>query len=321
MNELKHGFKQLKKDILVLTHNDLDALGCLLNIQYALPKDNLDIYSTNYRNINEKCYEVEQRISDCKLLIICDVSFSQYKDKLLQLISSCKRESKKLLYIDHHEYPDNFFDDLNHITYVHDKTKSATMLTHNFFKNNQKCKALDNFTTLTDIYDIWRSRHKHFQTAIDLNSYFWLNDLIYLFNKIKENNYKLPNDYKKVIENYNFNAKINIKKFHENKLIFDSRDIRIAFIDDYIPEVIAEGFKKNLKSCIVASSYGIVRVRFNEFSDITKQQKQKIKSQILTSKDIGHLNAFALKVEKSGFDSIMKEIKKISSIISEEIRD
>ena len=70
-----------------LTHNDLDACGCVAVLEETLKP--VKYFYTNYADLHEKIFELtefckENRISN---VIIADVSLSQCRDSLIQLQS------------------------------------------------------------------------------------------------------------------------------------------------------------------------------------------------------------------------------------------
>lgn len=300
-------------------HNDLDQLGCMLNIHYGLPGANITFFHTNYRNITEVSHEAKEYIHkhDIQLLLITDVSFAQHRD-LLEMFSEMTTNGLKIIYIDHHIYPDNFFDGLN-MKVHHDITKAATLLTHEFFGNQNKSHNLDILTNTINIYDLWKVKEPNFKHSMELNEYFWEVGIEWLYNEITSSNYNLPGNYAQMVQQHNLDAKSNIEKYHNKNLIHSDGTTTIAFVDKFFNEILFDEFEKGIKFMIISNSYGVIRVRTSQFSDITDTVKNKIKYDILGASDIGHLNAYALKVKEVSFNHIMEEIKRISGIINKHI--
>ncbi len=304
-------------EVVVLGHNDLDQLGCMLNIECALPNTPKVYYHTNYRDLKDKVQDVMEYIRGNfnELLIITDVSFAETRDLLEELL----RLPCKVLYFDHHVYPDGFFDGLN-MTYVHDEGRSATKIVHDWFEVDSK--NLNALTELINSYDLWLTNNEHFRASMELNDYFWTQDIGFLFDKIVHHDYKLPSDYLDTVKRRNQVASETIQGYYSRGLIHTDNTTTIAFVDEFFNNILLDEFKRGVKVFIVANSYGVIRVRFNQYlgDELTEEVRQNIKTSILNGKNIGHLNAFAVKLEHNSFENIMREIKRISNIIKHRLK-
>lgn len=49
-----------EEELIVFTHSDLDAIGCMLNIEHKLPTVKKKYFHTNYSNIPERVYEIKE---------------------------------------------------------------------------------------------------------------------------------------------------------------------------------------------------------------------------------------------------------------------
>ena len=293
-------------------HNDLDALGCMLNLHAAYPKAKTETFHTNYRNLYDqvhKCIDFNRKHTP-DLLVIADVSFATERELLKELIDSM--QGRRVVYLDHHMYPEGFFDGLE-IEHVHDLDRSATQITHDFF--NIDHPVLNAMTTLIDVYDIWRIKSPLFTKALELNQYFWTVDIDWLAHEMISNGYKLPHNYQEVVKNLNSKAKKEIKGYYDRGLIHTNDVTTIAFVDDYFNQILMQEFNRGVKFLIIANSYGIIRVRINQYAGIPDSVKHKIKKAILQDENIGHMNAFAYKLEHNSFENIMKEIQRISEVL------
>ena len=316
----------MKQELVNLGHNDLDQLGCMLNIEYALPQFDKTYFHTNYKNIYDVVAEVTDYINkhDVGILLITDVSFAQFKHHLMSLVETCKANNTKIVYLDHHIADDNFFDEFENtdLTVVYNTSKSATKIVHDFFGNNGKDPKLDMLTRLIDVFDIWQDREPEFKTALSLNDYLWESiledgrDLQYLMETIVSRGYMLPENYSQKVNTRVAKAEQALIKFKEKGLIHTDGYTTIAFVDDYFNDILYKEFiEENREVVIIANSYGIVRIRFNTFGTLTKNEKTALKIAIIGDPNIGHLNAFSLKIEHNSFSNIMAEIKRISGII------
>jgi len=290
----------------------------MLNIEYALPNNSKEYFHTNYKNIEEITYNVIDSLQKHLpgLLIISDISFSDNRKELLKLINTSKRTNTKILFLDHHVYSDGFFNDLD-INYVHDINRSATKITNDYFKNSNK--NLDKLTNLIDIFDIWKINEDDINEAVLLNEFFWkyvnkhsIYDLMIL---IKNNDYKLPDNYEIIKSEIERESLKYIESLENKNLIHRDGFTTISFMDEYITEFSIKEFNKNTEVILIVHSYGVIRVRFNTISNLTDEFKLEVKKE-LNSENKGHLNAFPIEVKNSSFTNIMNEVKRIIDIIN-----
>jgi len=303
----------MNDELIVMTHNDLDALGCMLNIEYKWPQVRKKYFHTNYANITQIVDDIEDyaRRNKNTHILIPDVSFSTAKEHLKRLYNI-----GKCTVIDHHLYPDGFWDEFPDMKVIHDKTKSATLLCNEHLGNKGKNQNLDNLSTLIDVYDIWQVKNKHFDTAQDLNEYFWQYDIGYLCNEIIQNGYKLPKNYLSVVDKIHQNFNEAIDKFEKRKLIHRAGEITICFVDEWFNQILVKEMKRGKNFVIGANSHGIIKVRISEDSPYTDEQKNNLRISLTGTADIGHMNAFTYKMkEQVSFDNLMKEIQKVTKEI------
>ena len=305
----------MSNELIVFTHNDLDALGCMLNIEYKLPNVKKKYFHTNYANIDTIVDEILSYAEENgnTHIIIPDVSFSDNKDSLRRLynkFSSCS-------HIDHHMYPEGFWDEFPNMKVVWDKTKSATLLCNEHLDNTGKNERLDKLSRLIDVYDIWQEKHPAFDIAQDLNNYFWENEIGFLFNAIVQNNYKLPDNYMAVVQNIKNRYTAAIADYEKRNLIHRSNGITFAFVDEWFNQVLLQEMASGQKFVIGLSSYGIVRVRVNQFKDLKESDLNELRLRLTGNAEYGHLHAFTYKVKESGLDAIMAEAQKIANNIND----
>ena len=303
-------------EIVLLNHNDSDAIGCLTSIYEALPDIKITMFETNYQNIYEVADEMKRYIEQhqIKVLFVTDVSFSDTKPLLLELSTYCP----KFLWIDHHHYPDGFFDDLT-FKYVYDHKKSASLLTYEYFKLNERqderAVKLGKLIRLINAYDIWLKDTPEFQHGFNLNNYSMQYGVEQFATMLYNSGYKLPDNYLSWVQNYNTRFQEHYQKLQNKQLVFRANHISVVFSDEFIPEIVFEEHKHSM-AVMVANSYGLLRFRLNQ-DNFPDELKHKIKDQITP---VGHLNAFTIKINK-GFDNIMKEIQVYTTLISKEFND
>lgn len=305
----------MNTELIVFTHNDLDALGCMLNIEYRMPSIPKKYFHTNYVNITQIVDNIEEYIkgrTDIHILIP-DVSFSTAKDQLRRLYNL-----GKCTIIDHHLYPDGFWDEFPNMKVHHSTQKSATLLCNEYFGNTGKNVNLDKLTTIIDIYDLWQVKSPHFDLAQDLNEYFWQHDIAYLCNEIIQNEYKLPKNFLSVVDTIHANYNAALEKFEKRNLIHRSGEITICFVDEWFNQILIKEMKEGKNFVIGANSYGIIKIRISESAPYSDDVKNKMRIQLAGTADIGHMNAFTYKMKSSvSFDNLMKEIQKVVKVIEE----
>jgi len=303
-------------ELIVGTHNDLDALGSMLNIEFAYPNIKKKYFHTNYADIPKFVDEmiVYAQQNGIKGFLLPDVSFSDNKDSLRKLYNA-----GKVVVIDHHMYPEGFWDEFPEMTIVHDKTKSATKLCNEYFKNTGKNKHLDQLTTVIDIYDIWQKDEKAFSFSQDLNEYFWhkvrATSIETLLNEIVDVDYNLPSDFTGVVQNIKETYTKAMDEYETRKLIHRSGDITICFIDDWFNQVMLKEHENNQNFVIGINSYGITRIRINQDSPYSVEQINKLRLALTGNAEYGHLHAFTYKVD-NGLDNLMKEAQRIVESIN-----
>jgi oligoribonuclease NrnB/cAMP/cGMP phosphodiesterase (DHH superfamily) len=305
----------MSEELIVFTHNDLDALGCMLNIEFKMPGIKKKYYHTNYKNIPDIVDQIEAHIKEHgnTHILMPDVSFSDNKEHLRRLYTL-----GKCTHIDHHLYPDGFWDEFPDMKVVWDKTKSATLLCNEFFQNTGKNQSLDNLTHLIDVYDLWQTKSKYFGLSQDLNEYVWTHDLGLLSQKIVENDFNLPADFKDTVHGIREKYTKDIADFRARGLVQRSGDVTFAFVNDWFNQVLIEEMNNGVNVVVGISKFGITKVRINQDSDFTKEQLDRMRLELTGTSNIGHNLAFTYKCDTpKGFESLIDEAKKISCVIEQ----
>lgn len=304
----------MNNELIVFTHNDLDALGCMLNLEYRFPNVRKKYFHTNYANIIEltdEILEYQARVGNTHI-VMPDVSFSDNKDSLRRIYETFP----KCTHIDHHLYPEGFWDEFPNMKVVWDKTKSATKLCNEYLGNAGAAKGLDTLTYLIDVYDLWQTKSEHFEIAQDLNEYFWRNDTVNLLGPIMNNDFKLPKNYHYVIDEIHKEYEAAMASYEKRNLIHRAGEITVAFVQDWFNQILIKEMKNGQNFVIGVNPYGIVKVRIKEEAPYTDEQKDALRLELTGNTNIGHMNAFTYKVhEATSFDVIMKEIQKVTTAI------
>lgn len=298
--------------MILFTHNDLDALGCLMVIAEKFKDYTIKIFHTNYSNIPDIVDDISNHFINKKpdLVVCADVSFSTSPlefDRLYKLVTS---NGVPMLYFDHHLYPDNFFDSYQSDKFrlFYDKSKCATKICYDtlfndvFQKNNPMLSAL---VKIIDVYDIWQSKDPNFKSAQNLNNYFWEmihNDLsimdIYL--SIKDAHTKgslLPENYKPVVDTLNAEIDLHLMDIEKSNLVHRNIDYKttLYFSNKHFNPFMINEHLNGQWFVVQFSSYGIIRMRISQDCDFTDEQFKKIMYEMTGQTDIGHKQAFTWK--------------------------
>jgi len=303
------------EELIVFGHNDLDMLGCMLNIEYKFPTVKKKYFYTNYANINQIVDDIisHMKANGNKHILIVDVSFGDNKEALSRLY-----EIGKITHIDHHLYPDGFWDDFPEMKVKWDKTKCATLLCNEYFGNTGQNSNLDKLSKLIDVYDIWQDQHPAFDFTQGLNEYFWKHDIYELTQAIVQNNFKLPDDFTEVVDGINQDINMAISSYEERKLIYRSDNITLAFINDWFNQVMIPDMRNGQDFVIGINSYGIIRVRVRQQSVYTDFQLNKLRKALTGTETTGHMHAFTYRMKGTcDFTNLMKHAEFIVEKINE----
>jgi oligoribonuclease NrnB/cAMP/cGMP phosphodiesterase (DHH superfamily) len=294
----------------------------MLNLHYITPNTEKITFHTNYRNLTEKVHDVIEFIRKhaVELLVISDVAFTSNKAELLEIQKVVQDQMGiKILYFDHHVYEPEFFNDIT-FKYVHDINDSATMIMNKAF--NVKNEHLNKLSEMINIYDVWIERSKLFPIAMELNDWFFkelkTKDFDQVAYMIEQNNYRLPKSFTNFVKNNQAECKTKIQSLKNRGLFVSDGFISMIFTDDFINQALYQTFNidKN-KVALIVNSYGIIRIRFSTIDCLSDKEKEKIKMAIMGKLDIGHLNAFSIKVQNSNFEKIMNKVQELIQIINE----
>lgn len=298
----------MQDELIVFSHNDLDMSGTVLNIEYKFPNLKKKYFYTNYGDIEKQVQDIEDYVKQHgnKYCLMTDISWSTSPAALHKMCEIFER----ITLIDHHLYPDNFFDNYPKLKVHWDKSKSATLLTYEYLgNNNEKLRAL---SELIDVYDLWKLTDERFDESQDLNNFFWEIGKEKFINDVWNSNFDLPYYYNTVSNQIKSRCLETIEKFENRKLIHRSGKVTVAFVDEYFPQILIEEMKNGKDIVINATSFGIFKIRIYQFADISSEQKDDLRLALCGTKDIGHANAFTYKMkEQVSFENIMKQIKYI----------
>lgn len=215
---------------IILDHNDLDAAGCYIVLQYLNIK--YDLITFNDYDVYEDEHK-KKLLFEYDAIICTDYSLSK------SLCEEILNNGKELIILDHHE-SSKLLKEINHpkFTLIHDETKCGTEITFDFFKDSVRYKkSIIDFIRLVGTYDLFKTQDPLWEDAQNLNRTLygcmsWNNeenpyDFIssYWLNKISTNNNWIWTDFemKKIkraleIENEQIlKGKIALKKHIDEK--------------------------------------------------------------------------------------------------------
>ena len=306
----------MQDELIVCSHNDLDMALSVINIEYKMPGIKKKYFYTNYGDIDKQVQDIEDYVKQHgnKYCLMTDISWSTSPETLHKMCSLFE----KITLIDHHLYPEGFFDEYPKLKVHWDKSKSASLLTHEYFGNNKFGHTdLEYITELTDVYDLWQIRSPLFNKAQDLNTFFWEVGKEKFINDIINSGFKLPHYYDNVIADITRRYNEAIAKFENRKLIHRSEKITLAFVDEWFNQIIIQEMQAGKDFVINATTFGIFKIRISAEAPITSEMKDNLRLALCGTKDIGHANAFSYRMkEQVSFENIMKELKIITSEIN-----
>lgn len=321
----------MKQDIIVFTHNDLDALGCLLSINEKFQDEHFDkdIYHTNYQDIPEKIDAITKRCELKKpdLVIICDVSFSTSEDQLQLFYKYCDMENIKILYMDHHLYPEGFFEQFPKMKLVYDKARCASQITFDTLLPNCENSNLTKLIKLIDVYDIWQDQHPWFDFSQMVNTYFWHQSNNGLSISEMAQNYRnigfnIPQDFIEINNNIEADTVATLERLETSGLIHrnDQAKVSLFFSNDCFSRFMIDEHKRGQSFVINITPFGLIKVRVNQHNNVSLEALEKIRLDCTGTSDIGHAHAFTwksnLNFNNFADESLITEAKRVTDIIA-----
>lgn len=162
---------------ILLTHIDLDALGCLLSVKYF--KENFDkIWCCDYKDYEKEDFPYYE-ILDYDEIIFADFSPNQ---KVLDLVIE---NNIKMKVFDHHDsfyelYEENkeklesLKSDLIEIYF--DNKKSGTRIFYEYLsKGKRVSKVMKDLVEAIDTYDLYQTERENWPLALNLQRLLWKN--------------------------------------------------------------------------------------------------------------------------------------------------
>lgn len=300
-------------ELIVFLHNDLDAAGSQINIEYKFPEVKKKYFYTNYGDLPQKVQEIADYVQENgnEKILCADVSFSD-NPQALRILT----QLGSVTVIDHHMYPDGFWENFPEVKVIYDKTKSAALICNEYFSNTGKNPNLDKLTNIINLYDLWQDLHPGFGIAQDLNEYFWTYSVDVFSKTFIENGWKLPKDYSTVVAAQREKFALDIADLEKRKLIHRMGETTLVFADSCFNQILIKDMKKGQNFVINFSSYGIVKVRINQRCGYPDVLLNTLRLELTGNAESCHLHAFTYRIEKVNFNKLMDEAQRIVRSIS-----
>ena len=148
-----------------LSHIDLDGYSCQLITQKVF--DNIEFFNSNYgEEIEERLKQIIEQIKKSSekriLILITDLNLSldqcNFLEEEINSIEYLENKTIDLLLLDHHKTGEDAAKQFD--WYKLDVTKSATLLTYEYFKESGKIEDLKFYVECVNAYDIWLQEQK-----------------------------------------------------------------------------------------------------------------------------------------------------------------
>lgn len=316
--------------MLILTHNDLDALGSEVILHEVFGPQIDRVFYTNYGDldlIGDNIIEYQKVVGD-DTLFIADVSFTNHRHVLEKLCLNFKN----VVHCDHHQAPDDFWNGLP-CKVIYEVGDCASKILFKKFENVLKplpyFENLKNLIDLINVYDVWVQEDPRFMESQDLNEYFWevtqahhgiknRENIFILAESLKKNNYNLPQDYNIVVQKLQEQQKAYEDKIKRENLLY-------RFNGKFNCTVILswEGFNrimisemKNGQEVVVGIHNGLFKVRIDKNSRLTAEQKLKLRGDLTGNPHHGHDLAFTYQTKADTSEDVIANVKKFLEILN-----
>lgn len=307
-----------------LTHNDLDACGCVAILEETLKP--VKYFYTNYADLHEKIFELTQFCKENKIsnVIIADVSLSQCRDSLIQLQRDLKEISinSDFRIFDHHLYDENYWHGVTAEINV-DKSRCASKILFDYFNKDNNLNYLENFIRTVNLHDIYLKDEPDFINGLILNEQFYSfvhgnSENILLYTKeAKRNNFNVST----LMGDFKFTYKDEFEKL-KNDLKLEKRYIRsnkgvkttVILSWDLFPFFTYFEMKSG-QAVVIGVKYGIFKIRVKEGA-FSEKSLNEIRKKLTGETNFGHSLAFTYKANVPNKDAVIAELIRISDVFN-----
>lgn len=307
------------KKYVCLTHNDLDAAGCVAVLERTLKP--VKYFYTNYADLHDKLYQLEQycRENNIPNVIIADVSLSQSRDSLISLQRTLKEISSESDFrlFDHHLYDSNFFNGVTAEVNI-DKSKCASKILFDYF-NDGSLNDMKDFIKYVNIYDIYLKDEPDFEMGLILNEAFYNftqnipNNILEYVKEAHCLHYNIDvllGDLKFSIKNDFETLKSVLKKDKKYIRSKNGAKITVVLSWDLFPFFTFYEMKAG-QDVVIGVKYGIFKIRVKE-GVFSEEQLSEIRKTLCGDANYGHSLAFTYKANVPTKNDVIGELTKIS---------
>lgn len=308
-----------------LTHNDFDGLGSLLMLMIKFKPE--AYFFTNYYDFEKAVKQIIEykHEHDVDTLLIADLSFSDHP-QLLERLNMVFEGN--IFLVDHHMYPDGFWDAFSFKKIV-DTARCATRILFEDLKLNQDIKDGDfrkkaaEFVKVVDTWDRWQDEDPAFKDAMYYNE---------LFLSTKTDNASIaqiardqighhfglfqPEVIKTFKAAYDQQYEAFRKSLAEKNLIWRYPNVTFVFSWDFLPKVLEDEYERGAK-VVAAVQYGIIKVRVNRHVGFTVEQLNKLRHELTGMDAFCHLHAFTYKTDAMQAKEMVAECKRVFDAVNQ----
>lgn len=243
--------------VLLLTHTDLDGIGCDIIVKLAYGVSNVETHYCDYTNINEKALEGLRRHDNYDLIIISDISVSLEVAEQLNFIKD------KVIILDHHDtaLPLNKFDFGAVSLTLNNHETCGTELVFNYLmellEQHQlyrwdRLESLYNFVESVRRYDTWEWKTKYLYdpTPVKLDNLLKILDIedfvSSMFEKFEQRQDFITKTDELLLDVEEKRKNRFFEKKHQTLKTkhFWGYNVGIIFTDDYVSELANYVFEK-----------------------------------------------------------------------------
>lgn len=294
--------------MIVLTHNDLDAVGCELCLRHTNLKID-KIFYEDYITLKETVRDIVSYGTKNKIstVFVCDMSFAE-KPELLQ---SLLNHFDTVIHLDHHSYPEGFSVNVRpNCTFkqIIDPSRCGCKIVYDVLKLN--IPYLNAVIEVIDKFDRFVVDSPLFEKSVSMNSYFWKYGYQNFLEQFKNG---IPVSYSKDIEILNEETSRELEEQVKKGQILQSDKVTIKFGDIHFVEAELKAFNQGQRGFLCVTP-GNIKIRLNN-RIFSQQEAEYLRSKILDSV-CGHPHAFVRVFKNDNPETSFGEIQRICGIIN-----
>jgi len=275
-------------------------------------------FHTNYVDLNGVVNELMEYVcdNDVSHIFICDIMFANH----LWLLESIYKLNKRVVYIDHHKYPDHFFDDFSGV--IWDDSKSSSMLCSDVFKSRGINSNLDKLTDIVDVFSMWDKHHELFKVSQKINEYYiqeTKHSTPELFmNALECNNWCLADNFRESVQKIDESFNEYLRVTDVSSVVQRSGDVSICFGDDWFTRLMIDEMKNGANLVVGVTSWGLVQIRINSDTHFSIDQYEFFHHGVSPLEHIGQNNVITYRLPKHPtLKTMIDEVNDIVRIFQE----